>query len=232
MGKAEAQNKKSPKGPQKSSQSTGDILLKELELLIEHYSSGADKPTLSPALQMLEVQSLRDARELGPVTEEKVAIGKLVDELRTINAILDKHANEKSNLIQILLDVQAQLHWLPRPALKWISEGLDVPLGQIYNIVTFYKAFSLAPPGRNTIQVCLGTSCHVRGGTKLLDNIEQTLGIKAGETTADQEFTLQTVNCLGCCALAPVMVINDKVYGNVSLDGIRDILGLSKIKNK
>ena len=232
MGKAKARNQNSPINPRKSSQSTSDTLLRELELLLEHYSSDAARPPLSPALQTLEAQSLRDARELGPVTEEKEAIGKLADELRMINDILEKHEYNKSSLIQILLDVQAQLRWLPKPALRWISERLDIPLGQIYNIVTFYKAFSLVPLGRNIVQVCLGTSCHVRGGSRRLDSIEQILDIKAGETTADQEFTLQTVNCLGCCALAPVMVVNDKVYGNVRMDGIKNILDSVRGKSK
>jgi NADH-quinone oxidoreductase subunit E len=224
MGTAEAQNRNSPEDQQKSRRSKGDILLKELELLEEHYSLGGDKPPLSPTLQALEKQSLRDAQEMEQVTEEKEVIGRLVDELRVINTILDKHDYDKSNLIQILLDLQTQLHWLPKPTLKWISERLDVPLAQIYNIATFYKAFSLTPQGRHTIQVCLGTSCHVQGGTKLRDMVEQVLSIKSGETTSDQKFTLHTVNCLGCCALAPVMVVDDDYHSKLSLGKVSEVL--------
>lgn len=125
-----------------------------------------------------------------------------------------RRINDKSALIQMLLDIQRENRWLSREALVGVSEKLDLPLSQIYHVCTFYKAFSLVPQGRHSISVCVGTACHVRGAPRLLDNVTRTLGVKPGETTKDMQFTLNTVNCLGCCALGPVMVIDDEYYGS------------------
>ncbi len=105
-----------------------------------------------------------------------------------------------------------------------LSEYLDMPLSKLYSMATFYKALSLIPKGKNIIKVCDGTACHIRSSKSLLDEIEKTLGIKPGETTKDGKFSLETVNCLGSCAIAPVMVINDKYYGKLTPSMLREIL--------
>ena len=121
---------------------------------------------------------------------------------------------DKSALIQLLLDIQRENDWLPKDTLMWVSQKLGVPLTQVYHIATFYKAFSLVPRGRHPVLVCLGTACQVRGAPRLLDKVIETLKIKPGETSRDMRFSLDTVNCLGCCALGPVMVVDGKYYSN------------------
>ena len=133
-----------------------------------------------------------------------------------IDQIIDKHHCETSSLIQILLDIQSDNHWLPKEALERVGEKLDVPLTRIQHIATFYKAFSLVPKGRHEVHICVGTACHVRGATRILDTVEDATGIKPGETDLDLKFSLETVNCLGCCALGPVMEVNGKVHGKMS----------------
>jgi NADH-quinone oxidoreductase subunit E len=134
----------------------------------------------------------------------------------SIDLIIDRHQAEPSALIQILLDIQAERHWLPEEALERVSERLDVPMARIAHIATFYKAFSLVPKGRNEVHICMGTACHVRGADRVLDTVEDAIGIGPGETDQDLKFSLETVNCLGCCALGPVMEVNKKAYGKLS----------------
>ena len=138
-------------------------------------------------------------------------------ELEQIDQIIDAHRAEASELIQVMLDIQSDLHWLPKPALDRISERLRVPLGQIVHIATFYKAFSLVPKGRHQVHVCMGTACHVRGAPRVLDALSDALHIGPGETDAELQFSLETVNCLGCCALGPVVEIDGTPHGNVSV---------------
>ena len=133
-----------------------------------------------------------------------------------IDAIIDRHGAEPSALIQVLLDIQTEHHWLPAAALQRISERLEVPLARIQHIATFYKAFSLVPKGRHQVHVCMGTACHVRGARRILDTVEDLTGIRAGETDMDLKFSLETVNCLGCCALGPVMEIDGQTHGKLS----------------
>jgi NADH-quinone oxidoreductase subunit E len=140
--------------------------------------------------------------------------------------IIDKaasHKNDKSTLIQVLLDIQRENRWLPKDTLEDVSQRLGVPLTQIYHVATFYKAFSLIPKGRHSVSVCLGTACQVRGAPRLLDKVIETLKIKPGETSADMRFSLDTVNCLGCCALGPVMVVDGEYYGKPSAKDIEQI---------
>jgi len=131
--------------------------------------------------------------------------------------------DDKSALIQILLDIQRENHWLPKDTLMWISQKLGVPLTQVYHVATFYKAFSLVPRGRHPVLVCLGTACQVRGAPRLLDKVIETLKIKPGETSRDMRFSLDSVNCLGCCALGPVLVVGGKYYSNPSTKEIGQI---------
>ena len=141
-----------------------------------------------------------------------------------IDQIIAKHHGEASSLIQVLLDIQSEHHWLPKDALKRVSEKLQVPLTQIQHIATFYKAFSLVPKGRHQVHVCVGTACHVRGASRILDTLQELTGIKPGETDLDLKFSLETVNCVGCCALGPVIEINGKTYGNVTPAETIDVL--------
>ena len=146
--------------------------------------------------------------------EKKVRTADMGD--GKIDQIIDKYQGDASALIQVLLEIQRENRWLPKEALEKVSEKLEVPLNQIQHVATFYKAFSLVPRGRHGVQICLGTACHVRGGPRILDRVEEVLGIQAGQTTMDMEFTLDTVNCLGCCALGPVMVVDGKYHGKIT----------------
>jgi len=140
----------------------------------------------------------------------------MVQELAKIDQTVDRHGGDKNALIQILLDIQQENRWLPKDALMQISQKLDIPLTQIYHIATFYKAFSLVPEGRHSVLVCMGTACHVRGAPRLLDKVTEVLNINPGKTSRDMRFTLNTVNCLGCCALGPVMVVDGEYHSNPS----------------
>jgi len=138
--------------------------------------------------------------------------------------ILEKHGFQRAALIAILQDIQAKVNYLPRKALVQVAKSLDLALTDVYEVATFYKAFSLEPKGKHTLKVCLGTACHVRGGTRILDYLETRLDVKAGGTTQDLAFTLESVNCLGACALGPVMVVDRRYHGRVSPHKIEPIL--------
>ena len=143
----------------------------------------------------------------------------------TITRIIDRHGGDPSALIQILLEIQDEHHWLPKDALEQVSVRLDVSLARIQHIATFYKAFSLVPKGRHEIHVCMGTACHVRGAPRVLDTVKDLTGIQPGETDLELKFSLETVNCLGCCALGPVMEIDGKTHGKISAADAADVLG-------
>ena len=133
-----------------------------------------------------------------------------------VDKIIDKHGGRPSSLLQIMLDIQSENNWLPKQALDRIGEKLEVPMNRIQHIATFYKAFSLVPKGRHNVHICVGTACHVRGATRILDSVEESTGIKPGETDLDLKFSVDTVNCLGCCALGPVVEVNGKVHGKMT----------------
>jgi NADH-quinone oxidoreductase subunit E len=133
-----------------------------------------------------------------------------------IDQIIDRHQGQASSLIQVLLDIQKENHWLSKAALERVGERLQVPLARIQHIATFYKAFSLVPKGRHQIHICMGTACHVRGAPRLLDTVQDLTGIKPGETDMEMKFSLETVNCLGCCALGPVVEIDGKPHGKMA----------------
>jgi NADH-quinone oxidoreductase subunit E len=133
-----------------------------------------------------------------------------------IDGIIDKYEGKASAVIQALLEIQRENRWLPRDVLVKVSEKLGVPLNRIQHIVTFYKAFSLVPKGRHEIHICMGTACHVRGATRVLDTVQDIIGIKPGETSSDLKYSLKTVNCVGCCSLGPVMVIDGEYHGKMA----------------
>ena len=141
-----------------------------------------------------------------------------------IDQIIDKHQCEAGSLIQILLEIQSENHWLPREALDRVSEKLHVPMSKIQHITTFYKSFSLVPKGRHEVHICMGTACHVRGAQRVLDTVQDQIGIKAGETDVELKFSLETVNCIGCCALGPVMVVDGEYHGNIASSQIENVL--------
>jgi NADH-quinone oxidoreductase subunit E len=141
-----------------------------------------------------------------------------------IDQIIDKYQSDPSSLIQILLEIQRENRWLPKEALEKISKRLGVPLNRIQNIVTFYKVFSLMPKGRHEIHVCTGTACHVRGAPRLLDSVQNLVGISPGETDLDLKFSLETVNCVGCCALGPVVVMDGEYHGQMNLRKVTAML--------
>jgi NADH-quinone oxidoreductase subunit E len=128
------------------------------------------------------------------------------------------------SLISVLEEIQARYRYLPREAMILVSERMGVPLSQIYSVATFYHAFSLAPRGQHTICVCTGTACHVRGAVQVLDRLETSLGVGPGGTTRDRQFTLKTVNCLGCCALGPVVVLDDEYEGQMTTGKVDKLL--------
>ena len=150
-----------------------------------------------------------------------MAAKKLKEQVRQV---LDKYQGDKSALIDILHDTQSAIGYLPREALEEIHQGLEVPLSRVYSVATFFKAFSLTPRGRNLINVCMGTACHVRGADKVLTQIEKELGIKNGENTRDLKFTLETVNCVGACALGPMVIIGEDYHGEMTPEKVSDVL--------
>jgi len=139
-------------------------------------------------------------------------------------SVIQSYPEEKRYILAMMQDLQRQCNYLPREALEQISRHVDVPFAKIYSMATFYKAFSLVPKGKYAIKICDGTACHIKSSAVLIDQIFNTLGIKPGETGEDGLFSLETVNCIGACAIAPVVVINGKVHSKVSSSGIVDII--------
>ena len=151
----------------------------------------------------------------------KVKTPKVQD---TVKRVLEKYRYDKGLLVSILQDVQAELYYLSEEAIRVVSEGLGVPLSRVYSVATFFKAFSLKPRGRHLINVCLGTACHVRGAVRVLEKVERTLNVKSGETTKDFRFSLESVNCVGACALGPMVMIDGKFHGEMSTEKVEPLL--------
>ena len=213
-----------------------EVLLEGLDLLAKshplHPAPGQARPdtkaepqiATSLELSRFEAEAHRYLDILQQTKNRSEEVMKqMIQELAQIDQTVDKYESDKSALIQILLDIQRENRWLPKDALMWVSQKLDIPLTQIYHIATFYKAFSLVPQGRHSVAVCTGTACHVRGAPRLLDKVTETLEIRPGETSRDMQFTLHTVNCLGCCALGPVMVVDDEYHSNPSTEELGKI---------
>jgi len=133
-----------------------------------------------------------------------------------IENVLDRHHHDRTAIIAILQDIQDEVNCLPEDALRYVSCALGIPLSKVCSLATFYKAFSLQPRGRHVINVCLGTACHVRGAVRVLEAVERNLGIRAGDTDENLQFTLETVNCLGACALGPIVVIDGEYHGQMT----------------
>ena len=142
-----------------------------------------------------------------------------------LDNIIKKYDGTEGFLIQLLLDLQSELHWISKEAIRELSHRLKIPESRIFRVASFYKAMSLSPVGRHKVCVCMGTACQVRGSQRLLDTTESKLGIKTGQTTPDNDFTLNRVNCLGCCAIGPVIVVDDDYHGRVDSKKVEIILG-------
>ncbi len=147
-----------------------------------------------------------------------------IDYVELDDIIEKEFGSDKENLIMILQAIQQRYNYLSEGALNYLSEKIGVPISQIYGVATFYATFKLKPRGRNIISICRGTACHVRGGQRVFEKVENDLNISDGETTADNRFTFETVRCIGGCSLGPMAKINDDMYGRLSSDRIEKIL--------
>ena len=145
-------------------------------------------------------------------------------DLKDIPGILEKHNKDRGGLIAILEEIQAEFGYLPEQALRTVGDRIGRSLVDIYGVATFYRSFSLQPRGKHLVSVCLGTACHVRGASRIVEEFERELGIEVGETTPDKEFTLETVNCLGACALGPIVVVDGHYFSNVDMAKVKQIL--------
>ncbi len=146
------------------------------------------------------------------------------DDRMAVDEILDKHKKSRSPLIPVLQDINSHFNYLPPPVLKYVAYKLNVSLAHILRVATFYAFFSLEPRGKHIISVCMGTACHVRGGERILEKLEDELGIKHGQTTEDKKFSLEMVRCIGCCALSPVIRMDERVYSRVRYNTVMDVV--------
>jgi len=156
------------------------------------------------------------------------------DKLQRVDAIVKRYKANRDSLISILQDIQSEYRYLPEEALRRVAESLNLPHIQVYGVATFYKSFSLKPRGKHMCSVCTGTACHVRGAPVITEEFERQLETRAGDTTPDNEFTLETVNCLGACALGPIVVVDGHYFSNVNSSGVKKIIkktrsGLDKV---
>jgi len=133
-----------------------------------------------------------------------------------LQSILDRYGRDPANIVSIMQDIQGRLNWLPEEELRILSSELSIPLSKMMALATFYRAFSLKPRGKHVVQVCLGTACHVRNAVRILGTVERELGVAAGETDKELQFTLETVNCLGACALGPIVVVDGEYHGQMT----------------
>ncbi|MFH0977421.1 MAG: NADH-quinone oxidoreductase subunit NuoE [Spirochaetota bacterium] len=143
---------------------------------------------------------------------------------KKVQEIVEKHQCDKNALLAMLQDIQEDFNYLPKEALIAAGKALDIPITRVYEVATFYTAFSLKPRGKHIVKICLGTACHVRGASAIQDKMEQLLCIKPGETTRDKKYSLETVNCVGACALGPVVVIDKEYHGQMTMAKVDKII--------
>jgi NADH-quinone oxidoreductase subunit E len=142
---------------------------------------------------------------------------------RKVDSIIDRYNAEPAQLISVLQDIQTEYRYLPREAMLEVSRKLAIPASRVYSVATFFRAFSLKPRGKHVISVCLGTACHVRGAQRIVEALERRLAVRAGETTDDMRYTLETVNCLGACALGPIAEVDGEYFGQMTTRKIAQI---------
>ncbi len=145
-------------------------------------------------------------------------------EAKELNAIIEKYGDDRSHILAIFQDIQRKYRYLPKDAIRHVCEHLNIPFTKGYEVATFYKAFSLRPRGKHTIHVCLGTACHLRGGPNIVETFERELSAKLGDTTENGAFTLESVNCLGACALAPLVRVDEQDFGKTTPASVRKII--------
>ena len=153
-------------------------------------------------------------------------------ELAALDQILEGKGKEPFDVIEVLQDIQQTYRYLPEDALCLVSEKLGIPLIEVFRLANFYKAFTLKPRGRHLLTVCMGTACHVQGALRFLDEVLLQLAVQPGETTGDGAFTVETVNCVGACALAPVVILDGKYYDHMTPRKLRDLLNSAREKDK
>ncbi len=156
----------------------------------------------------------------------------MAPDLTAVERIITSHGKRGGTLISILSDIQRECSYLPREAVELVAERLSVPVSQVYGVCTFYRAFSLVPRGKHVVQVCMGTACHVRGAPLILEQFERILSVKAGMTTEDGKFTLETVNCVGACALGPVATADGAYEGSLTLAKVPKVIDALARKDK
>ena len=164
---------------------------------------------------------MSNSNDLTPLDQVETDI---IDYMELDRIIDEEFGNDEENLIMMLQAIQKQFNYLPKPALDYLSVKVGVPRSRIYGVATFYSTFSLEPRGRNIISICLGTACHVRGAERVHERIHEKLSICDGETTDDKRYTLESVRCIGCCSLGPVVKINEDVHARIASDQIGKIL--------
>jgi len=147
---------------------------------------------------------------------------------KKVGAIVGKYGGNRDSVISILQDVQSEYHYLAEDALRAVANQLGLPLIQVCGVATFFKAFSFKPRGEHIVSVCLGTACHVRGAPTVLDEVKRQLGVEPSETTEDMRFSLETVNCLGACALGPIVIVDGKYYGQMGPGEVKKVLNRYK----
>lgn len=160
---------------------------------------------------------------MSTVVEPREAVTEEID-LSKVDSLIEPYLGKKEMVIPALQKVQNHFGYLPRPAVERVSKQMRIPLSRIYGVATFYAQFKMKPRGRYIIRVCKGTACHIQGSPKIAERIEDILGIESGETTDDLRFTLEEVACIGACALAPVIMVNDNPHGRLTPDKVKDIL--------
>ena len=211
--------------PEKSGLDKQNLLLKGLEILEQSYLIGPDNGHLFDELKTMEADALEHAQRLGQTKEKQQALHDLIADLRLVDDIIQKYQCKKSALIQILLAIQKQLNWLPPHTLKWVAARLDIPYARIYTIANFYEAISLEPRGAHQVHVCMGTACHVRGAAELMQRISHLLNVAPGNTDSDLLFTLESVHCMGCCALGPVIKVDEKYHSDPKVTDLKKMFG-------
>ena len=164
--------------------------------------------------------------------KNRLKIRMIKMEMEKVDQILEDREGSSYELIEILQDVQGAYNYLPEEVLRVVSERIEVPLIEVFRVANFYKAFTLSPRGRHLLTICTGTACHIRGSSMFLNEVLRELDISSGETTKDGMFTVETVNCLGACALGPIVVLNGKYYGHMTVKKLRDIMRPIRRQNR
>jgi NADH:ubiquinone oxidoreductase subunit E len=172
----------------------------------------------------LPLSILLGVKRMSTATATQSSPNLEIDFRQLDDIIENQFDNNKENLIMILQAIQKQCNYLPRPALNYLSTKIGIPYSQIYGVATFYATFSLEPRGRNIISICTGTACHVRGAERIREQVIESIHIKDGQTTPDGRFTLETVRCIGCCSLGPVVKINEDTHARLSTEEVEKVL--------